>query len=323
MPTLPSLLERGLNMTWSLYFNILFRLAIMVWLGVFGGRLLEESGNATFIHRLTRPLTRFAKLPPFCGTAMTSAFFAGFSGDALLGGFFKENRISERQVILASMMLNLPFYISFIPMLVGIVYPLMGHVGLVYLAIQVGVSAGVTIVAVIVGHFLHGDVESAGVVDTLFPQPLPLTEAARKASREAFRMTLRIMLIAAPILAAVVLLVEHNLFSWLQQAIPAWVKIPGVPPVGLPGVVAQGFHISSGAAVTGSVLHLRLITPKQALLIMLVGNLLGTPFRSLRIMLPTYLAVYGRRVGIRVLFSVQGVRVCLVMVAYLLVFWWG
>ncbi len=308
-------------MTWDMYFKILSRLAIMVWLGVFGGRLLEESGNATLIHRLTRPLTRFAKLPPFCGTAMTSSFFAGFSGDALLGGYYREDRLSARQAILASMMLNLPFYVSFLPMLVGIVYPLMGMVGLIYLSIQVCVSASVTVVAAVISHLTSEDGGEDGIVNTEFPEPLPLAQAARKASREAFRMTLRIMLIAAPILATVVVLVEHNVFAWLQGVIPSWVRIPGIPAVGLPAVVAQGFHISSGAAVTGGILHLGLVSRKEALLIMLVGNLLGTPFRSLRIMLPTYLAAYGGRIGVKVLFVVQGVRTIFVMLAYLCVLW--
>ena len=306
-------------MTWDLYFNILVRLAVMVWLGVFGGRLLEESGNATFIHNATRPVTRFAKLPPFCGTAMTSSFFAGFSGDALLGSYFRENRLSPRQAVLASMMLNLPFYISFVPMLVGIVYPLMGTVGLIYLGFQVAVSACVTVVAALISHVMLKDGVGDIALDTEFPEPLPLSVAARKASSEAFKMTFRIILIAAPILAAVVVLVEHHLFVWIQHVIPPWVKIPGVPTAGLPGVIAQGFHISSGAAVTGGVLHLRLITAKEALLIMLVGNLLGTPFRSVRIMLPTYLAAYGKRLGVRVLFAVQGLRVFLVFLVYLAV----
>jgi len=309
-------------MTWDLYFKIIVRLAVMVWLGVFGGRLLEESGRASFIHRLTGPLTRFAKLPPFCGTAMTSSFFAGFSGDALLGSYYRENRLTEKQAILASMMLNLPFYISFLPMLVGIVYPLMGTLGLVYLAFQVGVSAGVTVIAAGVSHFFLQNGRGEVILEAEFPEPLPLSEAARRAYREAFKMTLRIMLIAAPILAAVVVLVEHDLFSWLQGTIPNWVRIPGIPPVGLPGVIAQGFHISSGAAVTGGMLHLRVIAPKEALLIMLMGNLVGTPFRSVRILLPTYLAAYGGRIGIKVLFVVQGVRTLLVIMAYLLVLWW-
>jgi hypothetical protein len=309
-------------MTWELYFKILIRLAVMVWLGVFGGRLLEESGNAAFIHRITRPLTRFANLPPFCGTAMTSSFFAGFSGDALLGSYYKESRLSQRQAVLASMMLNLPFYVSFLPMLVGIVYPLLGNLGLIYLGIQVMVSGAVTLVAALVSHFILKDGNSEAVVDTQFPPSVPISVAAHSASREAFKMTFRILLIAGPILAAVVLLVEHNVFSWLQSIIPSWIRVPGISPVALPGVVAQGFHISSGAAVTGSMLHLRLITPKEGLLVMLAGNLLGTPFRSLRILLPTYMGAYGGKTGVKVLFSVQGVRTVFVLLAYILVLLW-
>ncbi len=310
-------------MTWELYFKLLIRLSVMVWLGVFGGRLLEETGKAAFIHRLTHPLTKFANLPPFCGTAMASSFFAGFSGDALLGGYYREHRLSARQAILASMMLNLPFYVSFLPMLIGIVYPLLGTIGLVYLGVQVTVSAAVTIVAALISHFLlkNGNLEAS--ITTEFPDPLPLSSAATKASKEATKMTIRIILIAGPILAAVVILSKHNVFSWLQHTIPPWVKIPGIPSVGLPGVVAQGFHISSGAAVTGSILHLKLITPKEALLILIMGNLVGTPFRSIRIMLPTYIGAYGGKTGVKILFSVQGVRIFFVVMAYLTVlFWW-
>jgi len=253
---------------------------------------------------------------------MTSSFFAGFSGDALLGSYFRENRLSSRQAVLASMMLNLPFYVSFIPMLVGIVYPLMGTVGLVYLGFQVSVSACVTVVAAFTSHFLLNNNGKDITIDTEFPEPLSLPLAARRASVEACKMTLRIILIAAPILAAVVVLVERHLFVYIQHVIPLWVRITGIPATGFPGVIAQGFHISSGAAVTGSVLHLKLITHKEALLIMLMGNLVGTPFRSIRIMLPTYLAAYGRRIGIKVLFAVQGLRTMLVLLAYLSVLLW-
>ncbi len=310
-----------MDLSLHLYVTTLAKVALMVFGGVILGKVLEEKGWTRFFRYFTRPILRKAHLPLCCEGALITALVSGFAGDALLSLHYREQELTPRQVVLASMLLNLPLFLSFVPLLVGIVYPLTGWVGLAYLGTQITASLGLMMVAMGIGRFTFPPV-SNGVAENGGEKPEPtIHQVLRKASLDAAKVTFRILIIAGPVMGLVFYLVNRGFFQSFQQSLASYIRFPGLPPQALAITAAHTLHIAGGAAVAGGLLKAGLVTPKEALLAMVLGNAVGTPFRSLRMALPRYLALYPPKLAITIILCTQGIRVSMVLTLYFLILW--
>lgn len=308
-----------MRLTLHLYIATLIKVALMVFGGVILGKVLEERGWTRFFRHLTRPILRFARLPMYCEGALITSLVSGFAGDALLSLQYRDNNLTAKQVTLATMILNLPLFLSFVPLLVGIVYPLTGWVGLAYLATQITASLGLMAVATVISHFTFPPPDNDRIEAAQMESMRPMLYVLKRATTDAAKVTFRILLIAGPIMGLVFYLVNVGFFQGLQQSIASHIHFPGLPPQALAITAAHALHIAGGAAVAGGLLKAHLVTPKEALLAMVLGNVIGTPFRSLRMALPRYLALYPPKLAIAIVLYTQGIRCFVVLLIYFLI----
>jgi len=312
-----------MHLSLHLYINTLIKVALMVFGGVILGKVLEEKGWTRFFRRITRPILRASHLPMCCEGALITALVSGFAGDALLSLHYRDQNLTNRQVILASMILNLPLFLSFVPLLVGIVYPLTGWVGIAYLATQVAASLGLMLIAMVIGRLSLPPPPQQDVTQDNGETEPPMTKVLEKAIKDAVKVTFRILIIAGPVMGLVFYLVNIGFFHSLQKSIISHIKFPGLSPQALTVTAAHALHIAGGAAVAGGLLKAHLITTKEALLGMVLGNVIGTPFRSARMALPRYMALYPPRLAGAIILWTQGIRVFMVLGIYFLIlaFW--
>jgi hypothetical protein len=111
----------------------LARLLIFITLGLVVGQTIEATG-------WTRRLAVVAALrcsdSPIWAIAavlrFTTAFFSGVAANAMLLEFFKEKKITRRQLFLGNLMNQLPAYFLHLPTTFFIVIPLTGKAGALY-----------------------------------------------------------------------------------------------------------------------------------------------------------------------------------------------
>lgn len=290
----------------------------MVMGGVFTGKVMEEKGWFRFFALLTRPLLKLARLPQCCSSAIVMAFASGYAGEALLSLHYRDGELSKVQVVVASMILNLPLYLSFIPLLIGIIYPLAGWPGMVYLAVQLLTSLFLMGLALLASPHLFPEWEEGE--EELPERRVSLRKVVLISAKDAIFVTAKILLITGPVMGLTFLLVNMGFFQGLQESILAYIKFPGLSPQGLTISVAHAFHIAGGAAVAGSLLKAHLIGAKEVVLAMMLGNVIGTPFRSLRLALPRYMALYPLKMALIIVVATQGIRMCIVIVEYFLLY---
>ncbi|HDD53578.1 MAG TPA: hypothetical protein ENF32_05890 [Thermosulfidibacter takaii] len=310
-----------MHLSFHLYITTLAKVAVMVFGGVILGKVLEEKGWTRSFRHFTRPILRGAHLPLCCEGALITALVSGFAGDALLSLHYRDQELTPKQVVLASMILNLPLLLSFVPLLVGIVYPLTGWVGLAYLGTQITASLGLMMVAMGIGRSTFPPTTDEVVRDgEEGPEPTIL-QVLKNATLEAAKVTFRILIIAGPVMGLVFYLVNTGFFQSFQKNLASYIHFPGLSPQALAVTAAHALHIAGGAAVAGGLLKATLVTPKEAILAMVLGNAVGTPFRSLRMALPRYLALYPPRLAITIILCTQGIRVFMVLTLYFLILW--
>ena len=82
-------------------------------------------------------------------------------------------------------------------------------------------------------------------------------------------------------------------------------------PVEALSVVILSFaaEFTSGFAAAGALLDAGVITTKQTVLALLIGNIIAFPIRALRHQLPRYIGIFSPKMGTQLLLMGQGFRV--------------
>ena len=110
----------------------LVRLLVFITLGLVVGQIIEATGWTRRLAVVAAPLFRFSHLGDRCSAAFTTSFFSGVAANAMLWEFFKEEKITRRQLFLSNLMNQVPAYFLHLPTTFFIVIPLTGRAGALY-----------------------------------------------------------------------------------------------------------------------------------------------------------------------------------------------
>ena len=113
-----------------------------------------------------------------------------------------------------------------------------------------------------------------------------------------------------PIYIAVFLLNAIGVFDWTQQWLVRTVSIAFLPVEALSLVVLSfAAEFTSGFATAGALLQEGVLSTKQAVLALLIGNVVAFPIRALRHQLPRLLGIFTPKMGMQILLLGQGFRI--------------
>ena len=107
----------------------LARLLVFIALGLVVGQTIEATGWTRQLAVVASPLFRFSNLGDRCSAAFTTSFFSGVAANAMLWEFFKDEKITRRQLFLGNLMNQFPAYFLHLPTTFFIVIPLTGWAG--------------------------------------------------------------------------------------------------------------------------------------------------------------------------------------------------
>jgi hypothetical protein len=289
------------------------RILVFVGVGLVVGEVVEAAGWTRHLAVLAAPLFRFARLGPRCGAAFTSAFFSGVTANTILMNHYAADRITREQLFLTNFINHLPAFFLHLPTTVLVILPLAGPAGGVYLLLVFAAIMLRTLAFVLYGRLRLPPREEGGRAG-----PHQETSRERTSARDILvRLRsklpgryLRIAQFVLPIYVGVYLLKAAGFFglvrSWLADTAAA-----SVLPVESLSMVVVAFlaDYTSGFATAGALLDNEVLTPKQGVLAMVLGNVLAFPFRTMRHQLPRYLGVFTPKMGTQVLLAGQTSRI--------------
>jgi hypothetical protein len=291
----------------------LARLMFFITLGLLVGQIIEVSGWIKHMAILARPLFRFGHLGNHCSAAFTTAFFSGVSANAMLLDFFKEGHIARRQLFLSNFINQLPAFFLHLPTTFFIVIPLTGWAGALYFLITFLAVVLRTVLFLIYGHLVLPpfEIETKGAATR--------TPASKKKtfsdiwtlvkSRLPGRIT-KIMVYVVPIYTLVFVLNSMGLFKMLREALAGFVVTSFMPMESLSVIILSfAAEFTSGFAAAGALLEAGILTIKQTVIALLLGNILAFPVRALRHQLPRYIGIFSPKMGTQMLLMGQGFRV--------------
>ena len=305
----------------------LVRLMLFITIGLLIGQIIEASGWMKTLAALARPLFRFGRLGDHCGVAFTAAFFSGVTANAMLLDFFKDDKITRRQLYLSNFINQLPAFFLHLPTTFFIVIPLTGWAGGIYFLITFLAVVLRTMVFLIYGHFRLSPVVDEGQLPNegeFSSKEKKFNDLGQRIKSRLPRRIAGITIYVVPIYILVYILNAMGMFQMLRESLSGFVVTTFMPMESLSVIILSfAAEFTSGFAAAGALLEAGVLTVKQTVLALLIGNILAFPVRAVRHQLPRYIGIFAPKMGTQILLLGQGFRITSLMVVGILYYYLG
>ncbi|MBA3008653.1 MAG: nucleoside recognition protein [Proteobacteria bacterium] len=310
----------------------LMRLMGLITIGLFTGQVIEAMGWTRQLAVLARPLFRYSKMGNHCSAAFTMAFISGVPANAMLLEFYETKKISKLQLFLANYINQFPAFFLHLPTTMFIVLPLTGVAGGIYFFITFLATLFRTLCFLSFGHFFlnsRDTVYSSGQTEDICSKQEKSTP--KKIDRSTLirsiqtRLPIRITNIftwVLPIYTLVFILQINGFFEQLNQTISSHLTLSLIPVESL-SIVILSFvaEFTSGFAAAGALMNAGVLSVKQTVIALLLGNVLAFPIRALRHQLPQYMGIFSPKMGLELLLSGQFFRILSIVIIGTLYYW--
>jgi hypothetical protein len=289
----------------------LIRLLAFITIGLAMGQIIEARGWTCKLGRLGDPLFRFARLGSHCSAAFSTAFISGVTANAMLYDFWKQGSITRYQLIMTNLANQLPAHFLHLPTTIFIVLPLTGWAGVLYFLLTLMAAVLRLLLVLTLGRWRPAMGSNEITV-------APAAGEAKRSNSEIWpilrdklpRRLASVVTYVVPIYIAVFLLNTAGLFDWTRKWLAHWVAESFVPIESLSLVVLSfAAEFTSGFAAAGALLQEGVLTTHQAVLALLIGNVVAFPIRALRHQLPRLMGIFAPKLGLQILLLGQGFRV--------------
>jgi hypothetical protein len=313
-----------------LFFPLL-RLMAFITLGLLAGQTVEFLGWTRQFAIVARPLFGFSRLGNHCSAAFTTAFFSGAAANAMLYEFYETGKISKARLFLSNYMNHFPAFFLHLPTTMFIVLPLTGKAGAIYFLLTFLATLFRVLVCLCIGKLFLGP-PSAASPDTLpesvdtscQPFSLKCSHLLKKIRRSLPRRILNILVWVLPIYSLVFALTETGLFKTINAGVSSHIALEFMPVESLSVVILSfAAEFTSGFAAAGALLNAGVLTVKQTVEALLLGNIIAFPVRALRHQLPRYLGIFSPKLGLQILLSGQFFRITSLVFIGIIYYWVG
>jgi hypothetical protein len=290
----------------------LLRLLGFILVGLMAGQVIEALGWTRALAIAARPVFRFGRLGHRCGAAFMAAFISGVSANAMLVEFYREQKITRQQLFLTNFINQFPAFFLHLPTTFFIVVPLTGRAGLLYFLLTFSAALLRTLLLLCYGHFRLPPTTAAisAPADTRTSKIASFREILAGVRRKLPRRMTMVAVYVIPIYVAVFLANTMGWFAFMQDAL-AHLVVSSFMPVESLSMVVLSFvaEFTSGFAAAGALMDAGVLTVKQTVLALLIGNILAFPIRALRHQLPHYMGIFQPKMGTQLLVIGQALRV--------------
>jgi hypothetical protein len=292
----------------------LVRLLVFITLGLVVGQTIEAAGWTRRLAVVAAPLFRFSHLGERCSAAFTTSFISGVAANAMLWEFFKEEKITRRQLFLGNLMNQFPAYFLHLPTTFFIVIPLTGRAGALYFFLTFVALVARTWVVMLYGRWYCRPDRSPQDTVCRMQKPSapdrPKTDVVETIKRRLPGRIVRIAVYVVPIYTLVFMVNSMGGFDAARNWLARFV-VTSVLPMESLSVVILSFaaEFTSGFAAAGALMEAGVLTIKQTVIALLAGNIVAFPIRALRHQLPRYMGIFSPAMGLQLLLLGQGLRV--------------
>ncbi len=310
-------------MLWERLFWPLIRLICFISLGLLLANFIEALNWTKKIALLARPLVRIGNMSDVTGASFSLAVFSGVSANTLLAEAFDKQKISKKELVLANLFNSLPTYFVHLPTMFFITFPLIKGAAVIYVGLTLLAALLRTFSIVACSRFILAPPDHPST-----PSPDRNTtvnwRGALEKSWQRFKKRIRkIVIFTIPIYIIIFTMHRIGYFRELEQLVASYLSfMPWLSPQAM-GIIAlqMATELTGGVAAAGALLQEGVMTHREVILALLVGNVLSSPLRAVRHQFPYYAGIFKPAIALELIVCSQAFRiVSLVLVGILYYF---
>ncbi|UUX91264.1 nucleoside recognition protein [Methanoplanus endosymbiosus] len=270
------------------------------------------------IAKWTKPLTGFANLNDICGTSFLLAFISPKAANTMLVNYKDKELISEKEMIVASVMNSFPTVVMHWRYLLPVYIPLLGFTGILYFLILMAVGFGKTGVVMLYGRFKFREREYIPEEERGSVEFITSKAALKTAIESSKKPLIKILSITIPTLLIVSVLINLGIFDQLGNGMKNLSFLFPIPTAALAIIAAQFGSFIAGAGVASALLNGGELTPAEIITTLLIGNILTSVTRSIKWYGSSYAAIFGPKTGASVMIISTALRNGMMLIAVII-----
>ncbi|MBN1194093.1 MAG: nucleoside recognition protein [Methanomicrobiaceae archaeon] len=302
--------------------GLLLRSVPVMAAGVLLAELLVALRITDRIASLVLPITRFSHLSHGCGACFLMAFISASAANAMLADHYHHGRIVRRELVIASLLNSFPAIVMHWRILLPVYIPLLGLAGALYFLILTAVGLVKTVIVMFAGRVFLPKPDDTFRIPEAKPRP-EMRDLIGNVWQSAKKPLTRILAVTVPTIIIVAVLIEAGLFECLAESLSGVSGLFPVPVEGVGIIAAQFAHYVAAAGVASPLYASGIMSTRDLVLTMLVGNVLSSVTRTARWFGPAYVGIFGPRIGTEVMLYSTLLRngIMLIVIFALALFW--
>ena len=297
------------------------RIIPSVFLGIVMVNILENLGWTKRIGWIAKPFTRLGRLTDASGVSFIVSFGSPSSANAMLMQLFRENKIDKKEMYITSLANTFPSALMHWRSMLPVLIPLLGLTGVVYFAIYIFIGFIKTIAVLVVGRFILKDKKEQPQVESPVFVKLKLPELIKKSIKQGWPLMRRVFFITIPVTVLVFYLIDLGIFEWLTTKIQGVTEVFPVPIEGLSISAAYFGHVVAAYTIAGNMLTAGVISAKNIILSMLLGQVLSSVVSSFRHAAPYYIGIFGVKSGTELLFYSSCLHIFFTTIMFFIIYY--
>ena len=279
----------------SFYYTI--KISIIVLITMFIVNYIMNTDIMRKFSNFLSPILKRLKINPLSISSILTCFFSPTVGYSILAEGLKENKINEKEIIGTSLANSFPSVLShtftfFIP----VVVPILGWTGVLYVLIRLGVALTKTIMG-----FVYLSIISEGCS---FEMPevnkLNKKENAKKSFKSTLRFAKRLILIMFFMMTLVIYLSKIGFFDYVERFVEPITNLLNLNPnVGILALT-EVMNVQAAIVMAGGFLNENILTSKEVLIGLIIGNVLTFSTRYVKHSLPLQVSLFGAKLGTKI-----------------------
>ncbi len=304
----------------------LCRLLMFISVGLIVANIIESLNWTRRISVIARPLVKLGHFSERVGAAFSIAIISGVAANTMLAEAYDKNQLNKKELILANLFNSLPTYFLHLPTMIVITLPLIKGAAFIYVGITFAAAILRTFAIVLASRFILPKPQASVDIVSAEQKKQGWSDITRKTWRRFKKRIKKITIFTVPIYVAIFIMNRLHFFALLESSMAEHLDfIPWLSPQAM-GIIALQFaaELTAGLAAAGALLQDNILSYREIIIALLVGNILSSPLRAVRHQFPYYAGIFKPRLALTLIAANQAFRIfSLIIAAVLYLFFTG
>ncbi|WP_048202634.1 nucleoside recognition domain-containing protein [Methanocaldococcus bathoardescens] len=276
--------------------SYLTKIILLSSIGITIASIIEETNLISKIKKITKPICLISNLPEECVVSLLGNFINPTVGKSMLAGFYKENKVNEKEVIITTIISPLPTILgeSVFRVQLPLAVVILGYkLGIIYVFLNILSGFLQALIGILYANifFERKQIKIGNNSDEKIV-------FNREVIIKGFKKSLKILKKVIPMIVIFTFLINFLIKLGLMDVVKGLFspifRILDLPGEAIAVLVANLAHFSAGYATVDILIKNGVLNEKQALIILLIGNIIGVTMIYLKHSIGTYVSLFGR-----------------------------